>query len=100
MYLSEPSDSNQEWITVHQDNSAGQLNLAPAIANLTAVAVYDHSCNLDEAGSGFEWQIPLRYRLTNDTDNGVAFPAPVTQSMQISGAYGSYVLKGNASDYR
>jgi hypothetical protein len=98
--LSQPPDSNPQWITIQQDNSGGQLDLASAIANLFAVAVYDDSCNLGEEGSGFEWQIPLRYRLMNDTDNGVAFPTPVTQSMQISGAYGSFVLKGDASDYR
>jgi len=57
----------------------------------------------DNAGAGgFEWDIPMVYRVVGDTDNGVSFPAPnkVIQTENTDGNGNTTVVKGDAWQYR
>lgn len=93
----QPPDTNPEWVPIQYDNTADNLDRAEVgPGNLVTAKLFDV---LSGEGSGFSWEIPIRYKCQNDTDNGVALPAPVITNMQISLDYGSFVEKCNAAEY-
>ena len=88
---SEPPDTNPDWMPIQYDNTAGDLDRAEAgPANILAAALFEAL----GPPSGFTFAIPLRYKCTNDTDNGVALPATEPMQMQIDSD--SFVIKGGA----
>ena len=91
----EPGDSNTTWISIRDDNTAADLDQADITANSITTGYFDE---LYSGGSGFTWNIPLRYRCQNDSDAGLALPNPISTEMQVSLYYGSFVKKGDASD--
>jgi hypothetical protein len=96
-WLTEPADTNPNWTTIQDDNTSSDLDKA----GIGPVNYYtqDYLESFGAGAGGFTWNIPLRYKCANDTDNGVAFPGTVFQIMYLSIEFGSYTVKGTEDGY-
>ena len=97
--ISEPPDTNSHWVSIQADNTAIVLDKATIIANVLQVDYLETSSFGIASGSGFTWNIPIRYKCNSDTDTGVALPGTVFTIMQVSNEFGSSVIKGTEQGY-